>query len=91
MAEITILAFAKFREVFGEKTVLSVNEGTNILSCLKMFAEQKHARDELFDGHDIKSHVILMYNRERIDLEEADKIKVRDGDEIVLYPPVSGG
>ena len=63
-----------------------------ILSVLHSFAESvPAARDELFDGDSLRGHVILMYNRERIDADDAKEIVVSDGDEIVLYPPVSGG
>ncbi|HJK03357.1 MAG TPA: MoaD/ThiS family protein [Methanocorpusculum sp.] len=92
MSEITILAFASFREKFGEKNTVTISNGATILSVLHSFAESvPAARDELFDGDSLRGHVILMYNRERIDADDAKEIAVSDGDEIVLYPPVSGG
>lgn len=94
MPTITIHSFAKFRELFGETNHVEVPDGSNILLALREFAGTNPIiQEELFDETDflIKSHVIVMYNRERIDLEEADRIKVKNGDEIVLYPPVSGG
>jgi molybdopterin synthase sulfur carrier subunit len=92
MTTVTIHAFAGFRELFGEINQVTVPDGASILSSLQTFAGSDAAiQRELFDGSVLKSHVILMYNRERIDREEADGIPVRDGDEIVLYPPVSGG
>lgn len=92
MHEITILAFAGFREKFGEKNTVSVSSGATILSVLESFAKNvPQAHDELFEGEHLRGHMILMYNRERIDAEEAAETAVSDGDEIVLYPPVSGG
>lgn len=92
MPTITIHSFARFRELFGEKNQVEVPSGANILFTLREFAGTNPIiREELFDDSFIKSHVILMYNRERIDLEEADRIEVSNGDEIVIYPPVSGG
>lgn len=92
MSEICILAFAGFREKFGERNAVSAPEGATVLSVLQMFAEDvPAAREELFDGGVLRGHVILMYNRERIDADDAAEITVSDGDEIVLYPPVSGG
>ena len=90
MAEITIRAFAKFREIFGAETVISVPDGSTVLDSLVQFAKTA-AEDEIFEGGDLKSHIVLMYNRERIDSEDAAEITVDDGDEVVLYPPVSGG
>jgi molybdopterin converting factor small subunit len=92
MNKITILAFAGFQRKFGEKNTVISPKGTTVLSILRTFAETIPAAcDELFDGTDLRRHVILMYNHERIDTEDAEKIVVSDGDEIGLYPPVSGG
>ncbi len=92
MTEVTILAFAKFRELFGEKNTVSAESGATVLTVLANFAQTVPAAcGELFEGSQLRSHVIVMYNRERIDSEEAAEITVCDGDEIVLYPPVSGG
>ena len=49
------------------------------------------AQTGLFENGSLKGHVVFMYNGERIDAEDASEITVEDGDEIVLYPPVSGG
>ena len=92
MADITIRAFAKFREMFGADTALSVPDGSTVLDSLVLFAKTvTAAEDEIFEAGVLKSHIVLMYNRERIDSEDAAEIAVEDGDEIVLYPPVSGG
>ncbi|MDR0438910.1 MAG: MoaD/ThiS family protein [Methanocalculaceae archaeon] len=92
MSEITILSFAGFREKFGEQNVVVPSDGATVLSVLRAFADiVPVARDELFDGSHLRGNVILMYNHERIDAEDAKEIAVSDGDEIVLYPPVSGG
>ena len=92
MAEITIRAFAKFRELFGSETPLSVPDNTTVSAALVLFAETiPAAKAELFEEGRLKSHIVLMYNRERIDAEDAAEISLEDGDEVVLYPPVSGG
>lgn len=92
MIDITIRAFAKFRELFGSETPVSVPEGTTALDALVQFAKTvPSAEAELFENGELKGHVVLMYNRERIDAEDAADITLEDGDEIVLYPPVSGG
>ncbi|MDU9376416.1 hypothetical protein McpSp1_10310 [Methanocorpusculaceae archaeon Sp1] len=92
MTEVTILAFAKFRELFGEKNIVTTDSNATILAALERFAQTVPAAcGELFEENRLRGHVIIMHNRERIDAEEAGEIIVRDGDEIVLYPPVSGG
>ena len=51
MAEITIRAFAKFREIFGAETVISVPDGSTVLDSLVQFAKTAAAaEDEIFEG-----------------------------------------
>ena len=92
MITVTIHAFAKYRELFGEETKVEVPEEATVYDALIIFAGMRmKAQTELFDGASLKSHVVLMYNRERIDADDAAVITLEDGDEVVLYPPVSGG
>ncbi|MDO9523625.1 MAG: MoaD/ThiS family protein [Methanocorpusculum sp.] len=92
MPQITIRSFAKFREFFGEKNTLSVPNGTSVLGALLAFAKTRsEGMDQLFADAELRSHIILMYNRERIDSDDAATILVAEDDEIVIYPPVSGG
>lgn len=78
--------------MFGEINKITVLEGASVYECIKLFAEtNEKAKTELFSNDELKDHVILMLNRERIDSDEAKDLKTSNGDEIVLYPPVSGG
>ena len=64
MAEITIRAFAKFREMFGAENVISVSDGSTVLDSLLQFAKTvSAAEDEIFECGVLKSHIVLMYNR----------------------------
>lgn len=92
MLNITIRSFAKFRELFGEINSITVGEGTSLLGALLAFAKiRSNGMEEIFSGAKLNPHIILMYNKERIDSNDAKTITLKDGDEIVLYPPVSGG
>jgi len=92
MTSITIRSFARYRELFGEEAEMEIPAGSTISDALILFAVQKPlAQTEIFDGMTLKSHVVIMYNKERIDTEDATTLTLQDGDELVLYPPVSGG
>lgn len=92
MPEITIRSFAKFREMFGEINKINVTDRATVYESIEQFADSNEkAKSELFSSEGLKGHIILMFNRERIDIDEAKETKVSEGDEIVLYPPVSGG
>ncbi|HJJ47331.1 MAG TPA: hypothetical protein O0X32_03675, partial [Methanocorpusculum sp.] len=72
MITVTIHAFAKYRDLFGEETKVEVQDGATVYDSLILFAGMKQkAHTELFEGSALRSHFVLMYNRERIDLNDA--------------------
>ncbi len=92
MTTITIRSFVKYRDLFGAEKTIDVPMGGTIEDALILFAGEKPAvQTELFENSILKSHIVLMYNKERIDHEDIRDITLNEGDEIVLYPPVSGG
>ena len=91
--KISIRAFARFKDIFGEKNEIEVAEGMFLADILKEFAAgYQDGLEALFlsDG-DLLGHIFVMVNRERIQPDEIRTVVVNDGDEIVIYPPVSGG
>ena len=92
MTAVTVRSFAKFRELFGDEKRLDVPHASTIYDALILFAgETPAAQTGLFENGSLRPHVVIMYNKERIDTEDASEIVLEDGAEIVLYPPVSGG
>lgn len=80
---ITILFFAKAREIVGKsEAILRVSKN---VSC-------NHLLDEIveeFQLQSIKNNVILAYNQEFCDLSAV--LELKEGDEIAVVPPLSGG
>lgn len=92
MTGVLIKSFAKFRDEFGAERKIEAPHAATVYDCLILFAGMvPAAQTGLFENGALKSHVVFMYNGERIDTEDASEITVEEGDEIVLYPPVSGG
>jgi len=89
---IIIRAFARFREDFGERTELPVEESCTLPAALSELVARKGHADTLFeeDGS-IKDFVLVMVNGERLAPEDRTTRLLSGGDEIVIYPPVSGG
>jgi MoaD family protein len=48
-------------------------------------------RDEVYDSKIVKNNYVLLLNGEPLEREGLDKIKMTDGDVMLLFPPVSGG
>ncbi len=90
---VRVRAFARFRELLGGDTEIEVPDGATVADVLqKSCSWSKEACMELFDASGmIRSHVILMRNRARLDRQAARETRVSEGDEIVVFPPVSGG
>ena len=90
---IKIRFFARFRELLG--TEIIVEGGTNLtLAALVKSTTLKNREgyDAIFDGQGrFHEFVILMQNGKRIDISDAEKTPVENGDDIAVFPPVAGG
>lgn len=89
---ISIRAFARFREDFGERTGLTLEESCTLPAALKELVTIKGHPDTLFDEEGaVKDFVLVMVNGERLAPEDRITRHLSEGDEIIIYPPVSGG
>lgn len=91
--KIRIRAFAQVKDILGADSFLEYPEGTSmreLLDSLRQIAGE--SEDKLFsrDG-DLQSHLVLMMNGTRIYKEDIESLTLSEGDEIALFPPVSGG
>lgn len=91
--EIRVRFFARFREIFGPEVVIRTDEGSSLLGVIRAIASNDERRQmALFDEHGVlRRFVILMRNGRRIEHAEAESLKLEDGDEIAVLPPVAGG
>ena len=91
--KVKIRFFARFRELLGTDIVAEPPSGTALAGLIREVAGRKRAGyDAIFDGQGaFREFVILMRNGKRVEAADADKVQVADGDEIAVFPPVSGG
>ena len=79
---VRVLLFAALREAVGEKLLeLEVRDSATVADLLA----QLEAKHRAFVGH--RGRLLVAHNEERAALSTV----LRDGDEIALLPPVSGG
>jgi molybdopterin synthase sulfur carrier subunit len=85
--------FAQFGEVFGPEILQKPQPGTTFTSLIKeIAAKNSEGYDAIFDEHGaFHEFVILMKNGKRVDIADAAKTGIDDGDEIAVFPPVAGG
>ncbi len=89
---ISIRAFARFREDFGERTDLTVEESCTLPTALRELVACKGHAETLFDDDGtVRDFVLVMIGGERLAPEERAERVLAGGDEIIIYPPVSGG
>jgi len=90
---VKIRFFARFRELLGTDIVTDVAPGTIFTSLIASVAKKNpEGYAAIFDETGaFHEFVILMRNGKRIDIADADKTVIADGDEIAVFPPVAGG
>ena len=93
MIKIKVSTFGNFKAYFGENAVLEMPETADLKKMLTDMADRySDGRDLLFDKDgNIRRHLMIQVNKKRIAPSKAEEIILKDGDEIIIYPPVSGG
>jgi sulfur-carrier protein len=90
---VKIRFFARFRELLGTDILTEATTGTMFTSLITTIAQKNpEGYAAIFDENgSFHEFVILMKNGKRIEIADAAKTSVVDGDEIAVFPPVAGG
>jgi sulfur-carrier protein len=85
--------FARFRELLGTDIAAEPEKGTTLISLVRDIARKREeGYDAIFDEHgNFREFVIVMRNGKRVEHEDAAAVRLGDGDEIAVFPPVAGG
>ncbi len=88
MARVRVKLFANFREAAGIKEVeVSAATVKNVLDFL--IDEYPKLRDMFYEKGKLRSYVNIMVNGRNVRRDVS--YKLRDGDVVAIFPPVSGG
>ncbi|MFA6333404.1 MAG: ubiquitin-like small modifier protein 1 [Methanoregula sp.] len=85
--------FARFRELLGTDIITEPGNGTVLANLVRDIAQKnKEGYAAIFDEQgSFREFVIVMRNGKRVEIADAGKTAVVDGDEIAVFPPVAGG
>jgi len=91
--KVRIRFFARFRELLGAEIIAEPAPGTAFAAAVREAARRNGAGyGAIFDERgSFRDHVILMRNGKRVETADAEGTPLADGDEIAVFPPVSGG
>jgi molybdopterin synthase sulfur carrier subunit len=80
---ITVKTFAQTREITGEdKVTLAISDGATVASLINALRERSEKWELALSGS-----VLTAVNQQLCDANTT----VKDGDEVALFPPVTGG
>lgn len=86
--------FADLSEAAGDRTVeVDVEPGASVGAALDALLEAHPAlRDRvLTDDGELRDHINVLRNGTNVHNQDGLDTEVADGDELALFPPVSGG
>ena len=87
-----ITVLGNLKDHFPEKAEISIQEKDTLKAVLLEFSKKHNGKTLLFDADEnIRRHLVIQVNKKRIAVSNANDLELKDKDEILLYPPVSGG
>ncbi len=90
MSQVNVRLFANIREIMGSAEVsLSADSIGELLSSL--IAMRPALRDVLFDNGELRPYITVLVNGRNIRDIDGNRTTLVEGDEVAIFPPVSGG
>lgn len=85
--------FADLREVAGDRTIdVDVEPGDTVGDALDaLLAARPALEDRVMEDGEVADHVNVLRNGENVLHEGGLDTELTEGDELALFPPVSGG
>lgn len=91
--KIKVKFFAPFRELFGaNESEIELRSAPDVRELLNLLCKSSERRDKLFDqSGELRPYVMILKNGQPIQILDGVRTKLEEGDEIAIFPPVSGG
>ncbi len=93
--QVKVRLYAFLREMLGKREVtIELTSGSSLLDAilkLDELANGKIAEIILENKRRLKKNYVVLVNGRKVDGFEIDSINLEQGDELVIFPPTSGG
>jgi molybdopterin synthase sulfur carrier subunit len=90
MAHIKVRLFANIREIMGERELFL--DSTTVSGVLDLLASIKpDLWDVLFEDGSLRPYITVLLNGRNITEIDGVMSALSEGDEVAIFPPVSGG
>jgi len=90
MAHIKVRLFANLREIVGERELFL--DSTTVSGVLDLLTSIKpELRDVLFEEGALRPYITVLVNGRNINEIDGVMSALSEGDEVAIFPPVSGG
>ena len=84
--------FATHKKLFGpgEREVL-LPPGSTALDLLRLLCDSIERRAEVFDGDDVRPHIVVMINGTNLPAATGTATPLAEGDHVSIFPLLGGG
>jgi sulfur-carrier protein len=90
MAHIKVRLFANIREIMGERELFL--DSTTVSGVLDLLTSiEPDLRDVLFEDGALRPYITVLLNGRNISEIDGVMSALSEGDEVAIFPPVSGG
>jgi len=91
--KIKVRFFAPFRELFcANESEIELKNASDVQELLNHLCNSHERREKIFDQFgELRPYVMILKNGQPIQTLDGFRTKLEEGDEIAIFPPVSGG
>ncbi len=90
MAQVNVRLFANIREIVGSPEIsISAHSVADLLDSL--ITMHPTLRDVLFNNGELRPYITVLVNGRNIRDIDGNQTVLAEGDEVAIFPPVSGG